>query len=251
MNNANIQNVLKDISKNQFCEGKYVKNAGVPPMKFCLNWFAPESNKKDWYRKVMMLCSFVIRNPCWRRSKDLWASAENLAGLGCGSSCRLEKTWKPQELPSRMQTQTAFKNLIVLWPTMIQSLDQQFNRWVLEWPWEQDFGFLSILWLSFSPYYIQPPVNMWTMWQNSNEWNSIAKLSHCLKIAQNVSFELSNFGIIHQFLTCLVTYFDRKLQVLKSRQNWLFLTFLLNFCPLARNVEWDFFYDFQTPWLKV
>ena len=107
LNNANIQNVLKDISKNQFCEGKYVKNAGVPPMKFCLNWFAPESNKKDWYRKVMMLCSFVIRNPCWRRSKDLWASAENLAGLGCGSSCRLEKTWKPQELPSRMQTQTA------------------------------------------------------------------------------------------------------------------------------------------------
>ena len=191
-------------------------------MKFCLNWFAPESNKKDWYRKVMMLCSFVIRNPCWRRSKDLWASAENLAGLGCGSSCRLEKTWKPQELPSRMQTQTAFKNLIVLWPTMIQSLDQQFNRRVLEWPWEQDFGFLSILWLSFSPYYIQPPVNMWTMWQNSNEWNSIAKVT--------------TITLFENYPKCLIWIF----------QFWHFPPILFINIELSGNTVWPQASGFQT-----
>ena len=42
--------------------------------------------------------------------------------------------------------------------------------------------------------------------------------SHCLKITQNVAFEFLKFGIFHQFfvqfkLTCLVTLFDRKLQV--------------------------------------
>ena len=30
----------------------------------------------------------------------------------------------------------------------------------------------------------------------------ISTLSQCLKIAQNVAFELINFGIFHQFLTC-------------------------------------------------
>ena len=33
-------------------------------------------------------------------------------------------------------------------------------------------------------------------------------------------------------LTCLVTLFDRKLQVSKTRQNGPFLAFLMNFCPL-------------------
>ena len=33
-------------------------------------------------------------------------------------------------------------------------------------------------------------------------------------------------------LTCLVTLFDRKLQVFKNRQNEQFLAFLINFCPL-------------------
>ena len=45
--------------------------------------------------------------------------------------------------------------------------------------------------------------------------------AQCLKITQNVAFEFLNFGIFHQFLsylklTCLVTLFDRKLQVFKN-----------------------------------
>ena len=55
--------------------------------------------------------------------------------------------------------------------------------------------------------------------------------AQCLKITQNVSLRFS-----------------------KTRQNWPFLAFLINFCPLknvnvarfARNVECDFFCDFQT-----
>ena len=33
-------------------------------------------------------------------------------------------------------------------------------------------------------------------------------------------------------LTCLVTLFDRKLDVFKNSPNWAFLAFLINFCPL-------------------
>ena len=42
-------------------------------------------------------------------------------------------------------------------------------------------------------------------------------IAQCLKITQNVAFEFLNFGIFHQLnLTCLVTLFDRKLQVFKN-----------------------------------
>ena len=45
--------------------------------------------------------------------------------------------------------------------------------------------------------------------------------AQCLKITQNVAFEFLNFGIFHQLkLTCLVTLFDRKLQVFKNSPKW-------------------------------
>ena len=74
-------------------------------------------------------------------------------------------------------------------------------------------------------------------------------------------FEILDFGIFQQFfvlrkLTCLVTLFDRKLQVFKNSPKWtifgIFNEFLstqnVNVARFARNVEWDIFYDFQTPW---
>ena len=130
-------------------------------MKFCLNWFAPESNKKDWYRKVMMLCSFVIRNPCWRRSKDL-------VQIGCGSSeCRFG--FFQQKLPSCMQTSASFQELIVLWQSeeaMIQSLDQQFNSEGMMAVGKDlfvHFMTLFFTWLYF------PPVHK-LMWQIPKKW---------------------------------------------------------------------------------
>ena len=60
------------------------------------------------------------------------------------------------------------------------------------------------------------------------------KFAHCLKITQNVAFEFLTFwhfppifGLLK--LTCLVTLFDRKLQVFKNSP---ILEFLINFCPL-------------------
>ena len=47
-------------------------------------------------------------------------------------------------------------------------------------------------------------------------WN----LSHCLKITQNVAYDFLNFGSFHQFLSYLVTLFDRKLQVFKNSPKW-------------------------------
>ena len=55
-------------------------------------------------------------------------------------------------------------------------------------------------------------------------------------------------------LTCLVTLFDSKLQVFKNSPNWPFFgifnellsTQNVNAARFARNVEWDFFCDFQT-----
>ena len=68
-----------------------------------------------------------------------------------------------------------------------------------------------------------------------------------------------NLGISHQFLvflrlTCLVTLFDLKLQVFKNSSKWttfaifnkLLSTQNVNGVRFARNVEWDFFCDFQT-----
>ena len=58
-------------------------------------------------------------------------------------------------------------------------------------------------------------------------------------------------------LTCLVTLFDRKLQGFKNSPKWtifgvfnsLLSTQNVNVARFARNVEWDFFCDFQTPWI--
>ena len=52
-------------------------------------------------------------------------------------------------------------------------------------------------------------------------FNYVAGFATSLRITQNVAFEFFNFGIFHQFfvqlkLTCLVTLFDRKLQVFKK-----------------------------------
>ena len=49
--------------------------------------------------------------------------------------------------------------------------------------------------------------------------------SHCLKITQNVAFEFLEFWNFPPFfvllkLTCLVTLFDRKLQVVKNSPKW-------------------------------
>ena len=57
-------------------------------------------------------------------------------------------------------------------------------------------------------------------------------------------------------LTCLVTLFDRKLRIFKNSPKWtifgifnkLLSTQNANVARFARNVEWDFFCDFQTPW---
>ena len=71
--------------------------------------------------------------------------------------------------------------------------------------------------------------------------------AHCLKITQNVAFEFWHFPPIFVLLklTCLVTLFDRKLQVFKNSSNWTILgifnellsTQNVNVARFARNVE--------------
>ena len=60
---------------------------------------------------------------------------------------------------------------------------------------------------------------------------------HCLKITQNVAFEFLKvwhfppiFVILK--LTCLVTLFDRKLQVFKNSPKWTIFGILINLYPL-------------------
>ena len=55
-------------------------------------------------------------------------------------------------------------------------------------------------------------------------------------------------------MTCLVTQFDRQIEVFENSSNWPFLTLLVflknvNVARFARHVEWDFISDFQTLWL--
>ena len=79
-------------------------------------------------------------------------------------------------------------------------------------------------------------------------WKSI-KMSH-------LNFSISAFPPIFDLfkLTCLVTLFDRKHQFFKKSPKWticgifneLSSTQNVNVARFARNVEWDFFCDFQT-----
>ena len=69
-------------------------------------------------------------------------------------------------------------------------------------------------------------------------------------------FQLWHFPsfLVLMKLTCLVALFDHKFQFFKNCQNWPFfgifieLLYTQNAARFARNVEWDFFCDFQTPW---
>ena len=67
----------------------------------------------------------------------------------------------------------------------------------------------------------------------------------------NVRYILVHFNLVLLTLTCLVTLFDRKLQVFQKLAKvdhfWpIYRTFVHSKCKC--NVEWDFFCDFQTPW---
>ena len=57
--------------------------------------------------------------------------------------------------------------------------------------------------------------------------NGFGPAPHCLKITQNVAFEFLEFWhfppiFVLLKLACLVTLFDRKLQVFKNSQKWTF-----------------------------
>ena len=137
-------------------------------------------------------------------------------------------------------------------------------------------------------YHIRILLQIWKKWQHSHclkitqtwlalflkeiqQTSSKSKLLHKIPV---LSFHHSvwkspkmshlNFSIFWHFspifvllkLTCLVTLFDRKLQVFKNSSKWtifgifnqLLSTQNVNVARFARNVEWDFFCDFQTPW---
>ena len=89
-----------------------------------------------------------------------------------------------------------------------------------------------------------------------NYFQTLCK-SICLKITQNVAFAFWHFPPIFVLLklTCLVTLFDRKLQVFKNSPKWTIFGILnqllstqnVNVARFARDVEWYFFCDFQTP----
>ena len=91
----------------------------------------------------------------------------------------------------------------------------------------------------------KPIVNFWR--ENSNKTcRFLKKISYTVtvfKIIQNVAFQFFNFGIFHQFLSCLETLFDRKLEIFKHSSNWSFWHFWLTF--VHSNHPIFFIWDFQ------
>ena len=75
------------------------------------------------------------------------------------------------------------------------------------------------------------------------------KMSHL-----NFSILAFSTNFVRLKLTCLVTLFDRKLQVFKNSPKWIIFgifnellsTQHVNVARFARNIEYDFFCDFQT-----
>ena len=53
-------------------------------------------------------------------------------------------------------------------------------------------------------------------------------ITQCLNIPPKSHFQSYNFGIFHQFLSCLVTLFDRKLKVFKKSPNLIIFNELLS-----------------------
>ena len=88
------------------------------------------------------------------------------------------------------------------------------------------------------------------------------RVAHCLKITQMSHF---NFWILAFSTNCCPiktdlfgnTVWPQASDFQKTRQNWPFLASLINFLStqnvnlprIAHNVEWDFFWNFQTPCL--
>ena len=91
----------------------------------------------------------------------------------------------------------------------------------------------------------------------TNLLNCSICFKNCLKITENCSFEFLNFRPIFVILksTYLVTLFNRKLQFAKLIIFGIFYELLstqnVNVARFARNVEWDFFCDFQTPYYQL
>ena len=83
--------------------------------------------------------------------------------------------------------------------------------------------------------------------RSQSVWKS-PKMSH-------LNFWNLSFSTLFCSIKTLVTLFDRKLQVFKNSAKWtifaiftkLLSTQNVNVAGFARNVEWDFFCDFQTP----
>ena len=91
--------------------------------------------------------------------------------------------------------------------------------------------------------------NRKTLDDNIVRWKSLKKTLHIVWKLLKMSHLI--FSILAIFTNyCLGTMFDRKLQFLKNRQNGIFKEFLST-QNVARNVEWDFFSDFQTLWSPV
>ncbi len=61
-------------------------------------------------------------------------------------------------------------------------------------------------------------------------WNIVWKTSKMSNL--NFWFLAVSANFVLLKLICLVTLFDRKLQVFKNSPNWACLAFLMNFCPL-------------------
>ena len=98
--------------------------------------------------------------------------------------------------------------------------------------------------------------------ENSSSWNIFhQKFIKLKKIPLKKFVKLKYFPpiFIQLKVTCLVTLFDCKLQAFKNSPKWtmfsIFNQFLstqnVNVARLARNVECDLFYDFQTLWCSV
>ena len=79
--------------------------------------------------------------------------------------------------------------------------------------------------------HLQVALGASTVVQQREKRESCCTHTQCLKIKPNVAFEFLNFGIFNQFLTCLVTLFDRNLFARQIEHFWPFYwTFVHSKC---------------------
>ena len=125
--------------------------------------------------------------------------------------------------------------------------------WTRLFVWLPNFSIIKTFHLSY--FWHQSYFSFWIKILECYDFGSYHSVWKSTKMS-HLNFWILAFSTNFCLITILKTLFDRKLQFFKNSPKWtifgifnyLLSTRNVNVARFARNVEWGFFCNFQTPW---